>query len=156
MDIAESSSVKDMELRSLSREVAALRSAAAGRSVGLGSAREAMAAAVAAAAEAVEAVGPDRGGNSAETEDERACSGKGEEGNAQGSGNATGVNERNDEKERTGAEDDEGDGGYEEQEASFLFSEDEEEDEQEDNEDDDEEWLPGGECVHDINSGIVG
>lgn len=122
MDLAESSAVKDMELRSLSREVAGLRATAAGRAVGLSSAREAMAAAVAAAAVAVEAVGgtgDDEDGAGAGTKDEER--------------DVEGVGRQRNESEGRHLE-------YDEQEQSFLLVDDSEEDE---DDDEDEEWLPG-------------
>lgn len=129
MDFAEASSVKDMELRSLSREVATLRSAAADGGVGAVSGRAAMEAAVAAAAAEVGAAVGDMTPNGAQkgtlhSEEEETAREK----------------EEMKEQERRDMD------GYERRAKRYIVISDTDDDDQEEDdeeEDDDEEWLPG-------------
>lgn len=129
MDFAEASSVKDMELRSLSREVATLRSAAADGGVGAVSGRAAMEAAVAAAAAEVGAAVGDMTPNGAQKENLHDEEEK----------RATEQEEMK-EQERRDMD------GYERRAKRYIVISDTDDDEQEEDdeeEDDDEEWLPG-------------
>lgn len=125
--------MKDLELRKLSHEIAALRSAAAAKHVRTESARQAMESVVAKAVEAVA---------EATTAGPRAKSGSDKKWN---------IRRVEEEEESDEGEEEEGGepGSYDYQEKSFVVvndtdDEDEDDDDDDDEDDeDDEEWLPG-------------